>query len=96
MFAAVMIGRPDSARIFLPRSSFVPFIRTTSGTWSETAREAAEDDDTFVARAVAQLHREAFAPRVDLSQTDANSLDGSNTVARQPLDTMLGIDDGDE
>ncbi|MFO0713240.1 MAG: hypothetical protein U0353_25515 [Sandaracinus sp.] len=63
---------------------------------SETAREAAEDDDTFVARAVAQLHREAFAPRVDLSQTDANSLDGSNTVARQPLDTMLGIDDGDE
>lgn len=58
----------------------------------ETTREAAEDDDPFLARATAEFHRQAFAPRVDLTQTDANGLDGSNTVVRQPLDTMLGTD----
>src|SRR5205823_614718 len=30
--SAGMIGRPESLRIFLPRSSLVPFMRTTSGT----------------------------------------------------------------
>ena len=40
MVLAAMIGRPESARIFLPRSSLVPFIRTTSGTFKLTAREA--------------------------------------------------------
>src|SRR5438105_3275437 len=30
MLSAEMIGSPDSARIFFPMSSFVPFIRTTS------------------------------------------------------------------
>jgi tetratricopeptide (TPR) repeat protein len=60
---------------------------------TDTAREATEDDDAFAARAVAQLHRDAFAPRVDLSQTDANGLDGSNTVSRQPLDTLLGTEE---
>ncbi len=59
---------------------------------TDTTREAAEDADPFLARAVADFHREAFAPRVDLTQTDANGLDGSNTVGRQPLDTMLGTD----
>ena len=29
--SALMIGRPDSASSFLPRSSLVPFMRTTSG-----------------------------------------------------------------
>ena len=41
MFDAEMIGRPDSARIFLPRSTFVPSRRTTSGTFSETCFAAA-------------------------------------------------------
>ena len=35
-----MIGRPDSARIFLPSSTLVPSRRTTSGTLSETWRAA--------------------------------------------------------
>ena len=39
--SALMIGRPDSLSIFLPRSSLVPFIRTTSGTWRFTALQAA-------------------------------------------------------
>jgi hypothetical protein len=58
----------------------------------DVTREAAEEDDPFLARAVAEFHRQAFAPRVDLTQTDANGLDGSNTVGRQPLDTLLGTD----
>src|SRR5262249_3802975 len=40
MVSAEMMGRPDSASIFLPRSSLVPFMRTTSGTLRPTAREA--------------------------------------------------------
>src|SRR5262249_10037907 len=36
MLDAEMIGNPESARIFLPRSTFVPSRRTTSGTLSET------------------------------------------------------------
>jgi len=35
-----MIGRPLSASIFLPRSSLVPFMRTTSGTFRLTALHA--------------------------------------------------------
>src|SRR5206468_6931648 len=41
MLFALMIGSPDSARIFLPSSSLVPFMRTTSGTLSLTSRAAA-------------------------------------------------------
>ena len=37
---ALMIGKPESAKIFLPNSSFVPFIRTTSGTDKLTALHA--------------------------------------------------------
>src|SRR3569623_429589 len=40
MVSAEMIGRPESASIFLPMSSLVPFMRTTSGTDSDTALEA--------------------------------------------------------
>src|SRR5690606_27502241 len=41
MLSAEMIGRPDSRRICFPRSSLVPFMRTTSGTESFTSRAAA-------------------------------------------------------
>ena len=82
----------DASRLHICLSSHLG----TSGAQyacTDTTREAAEEGDAFVARAVAQLHREAFAPRVDLSQTDANGLDGSNTVSRQPLDTLLGTEE---
>jgi hypothetical protein len=35
-----MMGRPESASIFLPSSSLVPFMRTTSGTDRFTALQA--------------------------------------------------------
>jgi hypothetical protein len=38
--SALMIGRPLSASIFLPSSSLVPFMRTTSGTLRFTALQA--------------------------------------------------------
>src|SRR3990167_6309663 len=38
--SAEMMGRPESASIFLPRSSLVPFMRTTSGTFRFTALQA--------------------------------------------------------
>jgi len=41
MLSAEMIGSPESLRIFLPRSSLVPFMRTTRGTESFTSRAAA-------------------------------------------------------
>ena len=40
MVSAEMIGRPDSASIFLPSSSLVPFMRTTNGTDRFTALQA--------------------------------------------------------
>src|SRR5512139_2264980 len=41
MSLAEMMGRPDSARIFLPSSTLVPSRRTTSGTPKLTSRAAA-------------------------------------------------------
>src|SRR3989344_2328484 len=38
--STLMMGRPESASIFLPRSSLVPFMRTTSGTFRFTALQA--------------------------------------------------------
>ena len=40
MLVAEMIGSPESARIFLPRSTLVPSRRTTSGTLRDTCRAA--------------------------------------------------------
>lgn len=57
---------------------------------SEVAPEANEPADAFRARIARSFHERVFAPRVDLSQTDANSLDGSNRVSRDPLRTMFG------
>ena len=56
----------------------------------EQASADGEDADAFAARLAAAFHERAFAPRVDLSQGDANGLDGSNRVSRDPLRTMFG------
>lgn len=54
------------------------------------ATAAGEDADAFAARVARAFLEAAFAPRVALSQTDANGLDGSNRVSRDPLRTMFG------
>lgn len=52
-------------------------------------------DGVETARALCRsFHEAAFAPRVDLSQTDINSLDGSNaasTAVRERMLDSLGI-----
>lgn len=42
-----------------------------------------------VALVAASLHEEAFAPRVELTAADLNSLDGSNLVGREALEEAL-------
>jgi tetratricopeptide (TPR) repeat protein len=51
--------------------------------------KAQDDVDALAARIVRAFHEEAFAPRVDLSQADVNSLDGSNRVSDDPLDPLF-------
>lgn len=55
-----------------------------------TAGEGGEDAAAYRARVARLFLERVFAPRVDLSQADANSLDGSNRVSRDPLRTMFG------
>ncbi|MDQ3037721.1 MAG: hypothetical protein M3Y87_35335, partial [Myxococcota bacterium] len=60
-------------------------------------RRAAESEDDFASRISSAFHAAAFAPRIDLTQTDANGLDGSNIVSRDPLRTLFGTSgDGTE
>src|SRR6185436_2883330 len=65
MLAPEMIGRPESATIFLPRSSLVPFMRTTSGTCSETAFDAVITPSAITSQRMMppkMLTRMAFRP----------------------------------
>lgn len=49
-----------------------------------------EDVETLAAKVLAEFHARVFAPRVDMSQADANSLDGSTLGGRgQDLDPLL-------
>jgi len=47
----------------------------------EVRRRAGESDDRLARRLAAVFHRQAFAPRVDLTEADLRSLDGSATAA---------------
>lgn len=62
---------------------------------AEEERRSAESDDDFARRLSSSFHRAAFAPRIDLSQTDANGLDGANVVSRDPLRTLFGVSGDD-
>lgn len=60
------------------------------GCAEETANAEGETGDEFAARLARSFFDAAFAPRVALSQADANGLDGSNRVSRDPLGTIFG------
>ncbi len=51
--------------------------------------ETDETSDAFAARLARALIETAFAPRIDMSQTDAAGLDGSNVTAQGGLRTLL-------
>ncbi len=59
------------------------------GCASVTASAEGETEDEYAARLARAFFDAAFAPRVSLSQADANGLDGSNRVSRDPLRTMF-------
>jgi len=52
---------------------------------------AAADDDSTVVAFCRLFHRKAFAPRVDLSQADINSLEGSTLAGEAARDALKGI-----
>ncbi|MEM9192211.1 MAG: tetratricopeptide repeat protein [Myxococcota bacterium] len=67
-------------------------LETNSGSvlsCTEVAPKPDESPDEMVRAAVDAFHEETFAPRVDLSQADINSLDGSNRVTRDPLEGLV-------
>ncbi len=52
--------------------------------------EATDDGDALAARIVRDFHTKAFAPRIDMTQSDINSLDGTNLVKDDALQTLFG------
>lgn len=55
----------------------------------EAKMKTGDDVDAVAARIVRAFHAQVFAPRIDMSQADINSLDGSNRVSRNPLQTLF-------
>jgi tetratricopeptide (TPR) repeat protein len=53
-----------------------------------TVQGADGSEKTPVEAVVDGFHERAFAPRIDLSQAEANSLDGSNRVTRDPTEIL--------
>ena len=51
--------------------------------------EPADSPAKLAQRIVDAFHARVFAPRIDLSQSDISSLDGSNRVARDPMEGMV-------
>lgn len=69
-------------------------VRDPAGTeWAciTESREKNEADEDFVARSTSKLLAAVFAPRIDLSQGDMQSLDGSNQVTRTGVDDLRGV-----
>ncbi len=57
---------------------------------AEVRAKADEDAERVARRLARRFHLHVFAPRIDLSRTDINSLDGTNIAPRDTLQTVLG------
>jgi tetratricopeptide (TPR) repeat protein len=57
---------------------------------AELAAKANEAAEPFAIRLCDAFHEQLFAPRVDLTQADVNSLDGHNLSGRDALKDLLG------
>lgn len=80
----------DGLRMQVSGGQACLFGRTgTSWGCSEVELGENETGSGYPQRVVDSFHRAIFSPRVDLSRIDINSLDGSNRVTRNPLDTLL-------
>ena len=85
--AISIVASTSTARICLAGARGESF-----GCGEATARSG-ENARSFVQRAVDEFHRVAFSPRVNLSQTDIASLDGSTRGTRDPLRGLRDIDE---
>lgn len=83
-------GSNDGLRIQIDGGKICLFGRTGAA-WGCGEAEMQDDESSasYSQRIVDSFHEEVFSPRVDLSRIDINSLDGSNRVARNPLDLVL-------
>jgi len=104
--AATLLGR--SPRFRRAPGGFRIVLTATSGclhapagavlACAQVQPRAGESADALARRLVDEVHRRAFAPRIDLTQTDVRSLDGSTGVgdvrssdkARDVLDDLSG------
>src|SRR5580765_299943 len=90
MLSAEMIDRPESANNFLPISSLVPFMRTTSGTFRETALDAAMTPSAITSQRMMppkMLTRMAFNPGFLI--INANASVTCSVVAPPPTSRKL-------
>ncbi|MEY4578236.1 MAG: hypothetical protein RL701_2939, partial [Pseudomonadota bacterium] len=55
----------------------------------KASAKAGDDADALVAKLVDDFHDKLFAPRIDLGQSDINSLDGTNLVRDDALKTLF-------
>ena len=51
--------------------------------------KAVDDADVLAKKLVDDFHEKAFAPRIDMGQSDINSLDGTNLVRDDALKTLF-------
>jgi hypothetical protein len=56
---------------------------------ADVKRKSAEDEGDFSRRAAKEALDQLFAPKVDLSQSDINSLDGQNLSGRDALESVF-------
>ncbi len=66
-------GAGGQAMLLGPRNTVLTRVRVTP--------RAGEDTEALARRLAAEVHEQAFSPRVDLTETDLRSLDGSPTAA---------------
>ncbi|MGB8328933.1 MAG: tetratricopeptide repeat protein [Polyangiales bacterium] len=80
----------DGLRIQIDGGRICLFGRTGAA-WgcSEALPDDGDTEPSYAQRIIDSFHEAIFAPRVDLSRIDINSLDGSNRVTRNPLDMLL-------
>ena len=67
-------------------------LRDTQGqSWGcgRVVRQGKESRRDFVQKVIDDFHRAVFEPRVDLSQADIRSLDGTNRSVRNPLQPLF-------
>jgi tetratricopeptide (TPR) repeat protein len=85
-------GQGFNVRIHSSGSQLIASLLGPDGTVLSEARVPLGKDPVEDARRLsAEFHRKAFSPKVDLSQTDVASIDGSNLTGEQVRDSFRDV-----